>query len=96
MNPYSKETRYLHYLEEKISLTSDLVDVGMLVEVGGPALIICTITPSFRLIDEGGEPLQPYRSANTRVPTTHFSFAAYVATAEDQAPVTFHMLKLST
>ncbi|XP_031551710.1 uncharacterized protein LOC116288976 [Actinia tenebrosa] len=100
MNPYVKETYYTHRVDEEGYDNVAWHDVGMWVEVGGTALVICTISINanthanvgFRLIDENNKPLLPYRTSSNTRKVTHFSMEPYTRSAEDLTPVTFHML----
>jgi hypothetical protein len=99
-NPYTKPKNYLHYSGEKFYNEHRWVDMDGLSLVEGCYLIICTIqittgyhaNVGFRLVDGSNTPLIPTRkSTNNRVPA-HFSAEPNVGGAEDQTPVTFHMV----
>ena len=99
MNPHGKEAWFLHYLEEKQYMKDIWYDSGSWVEVGGLALVICTISINtgdtnvgFRIVDENDRPLPPYRTKNNNRHSIHFSSEPPPASGEDLTPVTFHMI----
>jgi hypothetical protein len=101
MNPYVKPKNYTYYSGEKFYNESQWVDMDEFsLDIEGCYLIICTIqittglhaNVGFRLVDGGNNPLTPLRkSTNARIPA-HFSVEPNVVSAEDQTPVTFHVI----
>ena len=101
MNPHVKESYYVNYLDEKSYANIDWLDLdGFWVEVGGLALVICTVSIStgyganvaFRLVDENDKPLSPYRTPTNNRRAAHFSAEPQTIGPEDITPVTFHMI----
>jgi hypothetical protein len=99
-NPHTEPKNYLHYSGEKFYNEHRWVDMdGLSLDVEGCYLIICTIqittgyhaNVGFRLVNGSNNPLMLRKSSNTRIPA-HFSIEPDSQSAEDQTPVTFHVI----